>query len=119
MSNLDSASEVVEREVDGRLTAGRGVESFSLLVSWARGVDCPSLDRGLVVPWDRGLVVDDLARGVALGEAERLRTRVGEGAESLGVSTTGGLDNGCDASVLASVSGFTSLSSIFLFSLST
>ena len=64
-------------------------------------------------------MVEDLPLGVALGEAERLSTRVGEGAESRGVSTTAGLERGTETSakdLVASVSGIETFSSAFFFS---
>lgn len=67
-------------------------------------------------------MVKDLPLGVALGEAERFSTRVGEGAESRGVSTTAGLERGTEISagdLVASVSGIETFSSAFFFSLRT
>ena len=80
----------LERAVEAEC---RGVAEVSTLA--LRGL-------GLVLTCDLGVIVRGFTpRGVVDGEADRFKTRVGDGALSRLVSTTAGLDSGVLVSMLA------------------
>ena len=84
----------LERAVEAEC---RGVAEVSTLA--LRGL-------GLVLTCDLGVIVRGFTpRGVVDGEADRFKTRVGDGALSRLVSTTAGLDSGVLVSMLADVEG--------------